>query len=193
VCIKAQRLLVAESRFDDFVERFVAATRNVATGDPMDERTVVGPLIEKRQVERVLGLIREATEAGARVLTGGSAVGNVVEPTVIIDAKPELGVCKDEVFGPVTTIEAFSDFDDALRKANATRFGLQASLFTRDIARALAAFERLDYGGVIVNEPPTFRVDNFPYGGVKDSGRGREGVRFAAEEYTEPRVLMLGA
>jgi acyl-CoA reductase-like NAD-dependent aldehyde dehydrogenase len=193
VCIKAQRLLIAESRFDDFVERFVAATRNVATGDPMDERTIVGPLIEKRQVERVLGLIREAEAAGARVLTGGGTAGNVVEPTVIVDARPELGVCKDEVFGPVTTLEAFSDFDDAVRKANATRFGLQASLFTRDIGRALAAFERLDYGGVIVNEPPTFRVDNFPYGGVKDSGRGREGVRFAAEEYTEPRVLMLGA
>jgi acyl-CoA reductase-like NAD-dependent aldehyde dehydrogenase len=193
VCIKAQRLLVAQSRFDDFVERFVAATRAVPVGDPMDPRTVVGPLIEKRQVERVLGLIREAEGAGARVLTGGHADGNLLEPTVIVDAKPELAVCKDEVFGPVTTIEAFSDFDDAVRKANATRFGLQASLFTRDLARALAAFERLEYGGVIVNEPPTFRIDNFPYGGMKDSGSGREGVRFAAEEYTEPRVLMLGA
>jgi acyl-CoA reductase-like NAD-dependent aldehyde dehydrogenase len=193
VCIKAQRLLVEAKRFDDFVERFVAATRAVAVGDPMDERTVVGPLIEKRQLERVLGMIREARDAGARVLSGGNASGNVLEPTVIVDANPELAVCKDEIFGPVTTIAPFRDFDDALRQANATRFGLQASVFTRDLARALAAFERLDYGGVIVNEPPTFRIDNFPYGGVKDSGRGREGVRFAAEEYTEPRVLMLSA
>jgi acyl-CoA reductase-like NAD-dependent aldehyde dehydrogenase len=192
VCIKAQRLFVARERFDDFVEKFVAATRAVAVGDPMDERTVVGPLVEKRQVERVMGLVGDAKKAGARVLTGGQASGNVVEPTIIVDASPELAVCRDEVFGPVTTLTPFEDFDDALRQANATRFGLQASVFTRDVGRALAAFEGLDYGGVIVNEPPTFRIDNFPYGGTKDSGRGREGVRFAAEEYTEPRVLMLG-
>jgi acyl-CoA reductase-like NAD-dependent aldehyde dehydrogenase len=193
VCIKAQRLLIHQSRFDDFVERFVAATRAVPVGDPMDERTVVGPLIEKQQVDRVLGLVRDAERAGARVLAGGQASGSIVEPTVIVDANPELSVYKDEVFGPVTTLAPFRDFDDAIEQANATRFGLQASLFTRDVGRALAAFERLDYGGVIVNEPPTFRIDNYPYGGTKDSGRGREGVRFAAEEYTEPRVLMLGA
>jgi acyl-CoA reductase-like NAD-dependent aldehyde dehydrogenase len=193
VCIKAQRLLVHRSRYDDFVERFVAATRAVPVGDPMDPQTVVGPLIEKRQVDRVLGLVRDAERSGARVLAGGQASGSIVEPTVIADANTELAVCKDEVFGPVTTIAPFRDFDDAIEQANATRFGLQASVFTRDVARALAAFERLDYGGVIVNEPPTFRIDNYPYGGTKDSGRGREGVRFAAEEYTEPRVLMLGA
>jgi acyl-CoA reductase-like NAD-dependent aldehyde dehydrogenase len=193
VCIKAQRLLVHQSRYDDFVERFVAATRVVPVGDPMDERTVVGPLIEKRQVDRVLGLVRDAERGGARVLAGGRAAGSIVEPTVIANANPELAVCKDEVFGPVTTLAPFRDFDDAIEQANATRFGLQASLFTRDVGRALVAFERLDYGGVIVNEPPTFRIDNYPYGGTKDSGRGREGVRFAAEEYTEPRVLMLGA
>ncbi len=192
VCIKAQRLLIARARFEEFVEKFVTATRAVPVGDPMDERTVVGPLVEKRQVERVLGLVRDAERAGARVLTGGQASGNVMEPTVIVDASPELAVCRDEVFGPVTTLAAFADFGDAVRQANATRFGLQASVFTRDIGRALAAFEELEYGGVIVNEPPTFRIDNFPYGGTKDSGRGREGVRFAAEEYTEPRVLMLG-
>jgi acyl-CoA reductase-like NAD-dependent aldehyde dehydrogenase len=193
VCIKAQRLFIARDRFDDFVERFVAATRAVAVGDPMDERTVVGPLIEPRQVERVIGLVRDAEKSGARVLTGGQSSGNVVEPTVIVGADPELAVCRDEVFGPVTTLAPFRDFDDAIEQANATRFGLQASLFTRDVGRAVAAFERLDYGGVIVNEPPTFRIDNYPYGGTKDSGRGREGVRFAAEEYTEPRVLMIGA
>jgi aldehyde dehydrogenase (NAD+) len=115
----------------------------------------------------------------------------VVEPTVIVGASPELAVCRDEVFGPVTTLAPVDDFDDAIRQANATRFGLQASVFTRDIARALAAFEALEYGGVIVNEPPTFRIDNYPYGGTKNSGNSREGVRFAAEEYTEPRVLTL--
>jgi acyl-CoA reductase-like NAD-dependent aldehyde dehydrogenase len=193
ICIKAQRLFIAESRFDDFVERFVRATRDVPVGDPMDERTMVGPLIEARQVERVMGLVRDAEKSGARVLTGGQASGNVVEPTVIVNANAELAVCRGEVFGPVTTLAPFRDFDDAIEQANATRFGLQASVFTRDIGRALAAFERLEYGGVIVNEPTTFRVDNYPYGGTKDSGNGREGVRFAAEEYTEPRVLTLGS
>ncbi|HEX6764144.1 MAG TPA: aldehyde dehydrogenase family protein [Polyangiaceae bacterium] len=191
VCIKAQRLFVAKERYDDFLERFVSATRALGVGDPMDERTIVGPIIEKRQVDRVLELVREAERSGARVLSGAQASGNVVEPTVIVDADPALRVCSEEVFGPVTTVSPFATFGDALERANATRFGLQASLFTRDIGRALAAFERLEYGGVIVNEPPTFRIDNFPYGGTKDSGHGREGVRFAAEEYSEPRVLML--
>jgi acyl-CoA reductase-like NAD-dependent aldehyde dehydrogenase len=191
VCIKAQRLFVHHSLYDDFVERFVAATRALPTGDPLDERTVVGPLIEARHVTRVLGLVREAVAAGARVLTGGNAAGQVVEPTVLSDARPDLPVCRDEVFGPVATIEPFSAFDDALARANATRFGLQASLYTENIGRALAAFEELEYGGVIVNEPPTLRIDNFPYGGTKDSGAGREGVRFAAEEFTETRVLVL--
>lgn len=140
-------------------------------GDSTDERSVEGPLIVKRQVEPVLGLIREAAASGARVLTSGNAVGNVVEPTAIVDGNAEFGVAKDEVFRPVTTLEAFSDFDDAVRKTNATRFGLQPILFPRDTARALAAFERLGYGGVLVDEPPTFRADNVPYRSVKDSGR----------------------
>jgi acyl-CoA reductase-like NAD-dependent aldehyde dehydrogenase len=173
------------------VARFVEATRALAVGDPMDERTVVGPLIEARHVTRVLGLVEEAVAAGARVLTGGQATGQVVEPTVLVSVTPELRVCREEVFGPVTTIEPFGSFEEALDRANGTRFGLQASLFTRDLSRALGAFERLEYGGVLVNDPPTFRSDNFPYGGTKDSGAGREGVRFAAEEYTEPRVLVL--
>jgi len=193
VCIKAQRLYVHRSHYDDFVARFVAATRALKVGDPKHPDTVVGPLIEARHVERVLGLVREAAAAGARVLTGGQAAGQVVEPTVLLDARPDLPVCTGEVFGPVTTIEPFDAFEDALRRANATRFGLQASVYTENVGRALAAFEELEYGGVIVNEPPTFRIDHFPYGGTKDSGSGREGVRFAAEEFTETRVLVLGA
>jgi glyceraldehyde-3-phosphate dehydrogenase (NADP+) len=193
VCIKAQRLYVHRAHYDDFVERFVAATRALKAGDPKDPATVVGPLIEARHVERVLGLVREAAAAGARVLTGGQAAGQVVEPTVLVDARPDLPVCTGEVFGPVTTIEPFDSFEDALGRANATRFGLQASVYTENVGRALAAFEELEYGGVIVNEPPTFRIDHFPYGGTKDSGSGREGVRFAAEEFTETRVLVLGS
>jgi len=135
--------------------------------------------------------VKEAVSAGARVLTGGGASGAVLEPTVLADASPELRVCREEVFGPVATVEAFDDFGDVLGRANATRFGLQASLYTESVTRALAAFRALDYGGVIVNRPPTFRLDHFPYGGTKDSGSGREGVRFAAEEMTETRVLLL--
>jgi acyl-CoA reductase-like NAD-dependent aldehyde dehydrogenase len=191
ICIKAQRLIVHERIFEEFSARFLAATRELAVGDPLDERTVVGPLIEARHVARVLGLVEEARAAGARLLHGGQASGQLVEPTILVDVKPELRVYREEVFGPVTTLEPFRTFADALARANATRFGLQASLFTRDLGRALGAFERLEYGGVLINEPTTFRSDDYPYGGLRDSGSGREGVRFAAEEYTEPRVLVL--
>jgi acyl-CoA reductase-like NAD-dependent aldehyde dehydrogenase len=190
VCIKAQRLLVERAIFGDFVERFVAATRAVVCGDPLSDDTMVGPLIEPRHVERVLGLVREAEAAGARVLTGGTAERYVVSPTILVDAPESARVCRDEVFGPVTVIEAFDGFDDALTRANRTRFGLQAGIFTRDLGRVMAAFDRLEYGGVIVNDPPSLRLDHYPYGGVKDSGVGREGVRYAAEELTETRVLV---
>jgi acyl-CoA reductase-like NAD-dependent aldehyde dehydrogenase len=191
VCIKAQRLFVHRSLYEEFLERFVGATRALKTGNPLDESTVVGPVIEARHVERILGLVREAVSAGARVLTGGDASGQVVEPTVLVDAKPDLPVCREEVFGPVATIEPFDSFTDAIARANASRFGLQAAVYTENVGRALAAFDELEYGGVIINEPPTLRIDNFPYGGTKDSGSGREGVRFAAEEFTETRVLVL--
>lgn len=193
VCIKAQRVLVHASLYDEFSARFVEATRKLVCGDPLDERTVVGPLIDQKQVERVLALVKEAQAAGARVLTGGGADKRVVEPTVLADVRADLRVYAEEVFGPVTLLESFTDFEQALARANSTRFGLQASVFARDLGRALRAFEALDYGSVLVNEAPTFRVDNYPYGGTKDSGVGREGVRFAAEEYTEPRVLVLRA
>ncbi len=191
ICIKTQRLLVHARLFDDFVERFVAAARSVKTGDPLDPETVVGPLIEQRHVERVVAWIREAEAGGARVLVGGEASGGLLPPTVIVGARPEMRVYRDEIFGPVSVIEPFESFEHALELANASRYGLQASVYTRDIGRALSAFRDLDFGGVLINEPTTFRVDNYPYGGGKDSGFGREGVRYAALEYTEERVLVL--
>jgi glyceraldehyde-3-phosphate dehydrogenase (NADP+) len=193
ICIKTQRLLVHARLFDDFVERFLVATRRVKAGDPLDPDTVVGPLIEQRHVERVMAWIREAETAGARVLTGGEASGRIVSPTVIVGARPEMRVYRDEIFGPVSVIEPFETWEHALELANASRYGLQASVYTRDIGRALSAFRDLDFGGVLINEPTTFRVDNYPYGGGKDSGFGREGVRYAALEYTEERVLVLNA
>jgi len=191
VCIKTQRIYVHRSHHADFLEAFVDATRQVVAGDPMNEATMVGPLIEPHHVDRVMGIIREAQAQGAEVLSGGEADGSVVQPTVLTGVTEEMRVVQEEVFGPVTAILPFDDFDQVLDTCNAGRFGLHAGVFTQDIDRALHAFERLEYGGVIINDVPTFRIDNFPYGGVKDSGDGREGVRWAAEEMTEPKVLVI--
>jgi len=191
VCIKVQRLFVHAAGFDAFLAAFVERTRAVPCGDPLDERTVVGPLIERQHVDRVLSWIREAVEAGGRLHCGGEADGSVVRPAVLTDVPPTAKVVCEEVFGPVTVLEPFASFDEVLARCNATRFGLQAGVFTRDLARALQAARELDYGGVMINDVPTFRVDNFPYGGSKDSGFGREGVRYAMEEMSEPKVVVM--
>jgi glyceraldehyde-3-phosphate dehydrogenase (NADP+) len=191
VCIKAQRVFVHASLYEPFLERFVARTRELACGDPLDEATIVGPLIEQKHVERVLSWVREAVDGGATVHCGGEAEGQLVRPTILTDVTPDMRVCKDEVFGPVTVVERYERFDDALAACNAGRFGLQAGVFTPDVGRAMRAWRELDYGGVLINDIPTFRVDSFPYGGTKDSGFGREGVRFAMEEMTEPKVLVM--
>lgn len=191
VCIKAQRLFVHRARFPEFLDRFVTATRALAVGDPLDERTVVGPMIELRHVERVLSWIKEATDAGARLLCGGTAEGNLLAPTVLTGTQPAQRVCRDEVFGPVTVVEPVDSFEAGLAACNASRFGIQASVFTRDLSRTLVAYQELDYPGILINDAPNFRVDNIPYGGVRDSGRGREGVRFAIEEFTETKLLSL--
>lgn len=192
VCIKVQRVFVHAASFDRFLAEFVRRTRDLACGDPLDERTVVGPLIEPRHVARVLAWIREAVEGGATLHCGGSAEGSVVRPAILTGTAPEMRVCREEVFGPVTVVERFETFDEAIAACNASRFGLQAGVFTRDLGRALRAYRELEYGGVMINDVPTFRVDNFPYGGTKDSGFGREGVRYAMEEMTEPKVLVMG-
>ncbi len=191
VCIKIQRIYVHRSLYASFLERFTADTRALACGDPMDAATVVGPLIEEVHVERVLAWIAEARDSGAQQLCGGERNGQVVLPTILTDVDSNQRVCKDEVFGPVTVVEPFDAFDEALGACNAGRFGLQAGVFTRSLDRALRAFEALDYGGVLINDIPTFRVDNFPYGGTRDSGFGREGVRFAMDEMSEPKLLVL--
>jgi glyceraldehyde-3-phosphate dehydrogenase (NADP+) len=191
VCIRAQRLLVHAELYSEFLERFVALTQQVVCGDPLDERTTVGPLIDSRNVERVLAWVREAASQGARVLTGGSADGNVVRPTVLVDVRPEMRVYREEVFGPVTSVERVASFDEALARANEGRYGLQAGVFTPRLEHALRAFEELEFGGVLIDETPMFRSDSYPFGGIKDSGFGREGVRFAMEEMTEPKVLVL--
>ncbi len=191
VCIKAQRLFVVRERFARFVERFVELSAALAVGDPLDERTVVGPMIESRHVARVLEWVDEAARGGARVLLGGSANGNLLAPTILTGTSPEQRVCKDEIFGPVTVVEPVDSFAAGIAACNASRFGIQAAVFTKDLGRALSAFRDLEFPGVLINDAPTFRVDNVPYGGVRDSGRGREGVRFAIEELSETKLLSL--
>lgn len=191
VCIKIQRVLVHASLFEAFLAKFVAATEALACGDPMDPATVVGPLVEPVHVKRIQDWVAEATAAGAVVHSGGRVEGSVVHPIILTGAPEDARVCRDEVFGPVTVVDSFGDFSEALARCNAGRFGLQAGIFTNDVAHAMQAYRELDYGGVLINDIPTFRVDNFPYGGTKDSGFGREGVRYAMEEMSEPKVLIM--
>jgi glyceraldehyde-3-phosphate dehydrogenase (NADP+) len=191
VCISVQRLLVHESVWDLFLERFVAAAGALRMGDPMDPETDLGPMVDELAAARTQRWVREAVEQGARVLLGGTAEGNWFPPTVIVDADPASQVCSEEAFAPLVVAFPFADFEDALARVNDSRFGLQAGVFTGDLAHAWRAFEALEVGGVIVNDVPTYRVDHMPYGGVKDSGLGREGLRWAIEDMTELRLMVV--
>lgn len=191
ICIKAQRIVVHAELFDAFLDRFVAISLEVPVGDPRDEQTVVGPIIERRHVDRILDWVAEAKAGGARILCGARSDGQLVWPTVITQTTPGMRVRDLEVFGPVTVVERAEGFEHALDLANEGRFGLQASVFTPSLGHAMAAYERLDYGAVLINDAPTFRADNYPYGGTRDSGLGREGVRAAMHELTQAKVLVL--
>jgi acyl-CoA reductase-like NAD-dependent aldehyde dehydrogenase len=191
VCIKAQRLFVARSIYEPFVAAFLAAAKQLEPADPADPSTTVGPMIDTENAVRVESWVEEAREKGAKLLLPPRRDGAKLWPIVAADVPRGTKLREREIFGPVATVEAFDGFDDALARANDSRYGLQASVFTRDISRAMKAFNRLEVGGVIVNDAPTMRIDNFPYGGTKASGFGREGVRYALEEMTEPRVLFL--
>jgi len=191
VCISAQRVLVHESVAEDFTARFVEKAKSLRAGDPLDEATELSNMIDEQAARRAQGWIDEAVAAGARLLTGGRREGSLLEATVLTDVHSEMRVCSEEVFAPVATLQTFGDFEEALTEANNTRYGLQAGVFTHDVARALRALRALDFGGVIVNDSPAFRVDNMPYGGVKLSGSGREGIRYAMEEMTEQRLIVI--
>jgi glyceraldehyde-3-phosphate dehydrogenase (NADP+) len=191
VCISAQRVLVQESIADEFNQRFVEKARALRAGDPLDEATELSNMIDEPAARRAESWINEAVGAGARLLCGGRREGSLLEATVLADVDSEMRVCSEEVFAPVAAVQTFVDFEEALSEANNTRYGLQAGVFTREMNRALRAFRALDFGGVIINDSPAFRVDNMPYGGVKLSGAGREGIRYAMEEMTEPRLIVL--
>ena len=190
-CISIQRVYVQREAYDELLARFLPKVEALALGDPADEETDVGPLIDRDNRERVLSWIEEARSAGADVLAGGTLDGELIRPTVLANAAPELKVSCEEVFGPVCTINPYDTLDEAIELANGTRYGLQAGIFTSSLETALAAAQRLEFGGVTVNEAPTFRADQMPYGGVKDSGNTREGPAWAVRELTEERLVVV--
>jgi acyl-CoA reductase-like NAD-dependent aldehyde dehydrogenase len=191
VCIKVQRVLVHQPIYNQFVEKLVSAASALSCGDPLDPKTVVGPMIDRAAADRVESWTREAIAAGAEQLLAGRRTGNVLTPGILARVPREAKVSCQEIFGPVSLVMPYRDWTEALHLVNDSDFGLQAGIFTHDITRIFTAFNSLEVGGVVVNDFPTLRVDNFPYGGVKDSGFGREGVRYAMEEMSEPRMLVL--
>jgi acyl-CoA reductase-like NAD-dependent aldehyde dehydrogenase len=192
-CISIQRVLVHEDVADAFVERLVANAESLRVGDPLDPETDVGPLISPEDRDRVKKWVEEAVAAGAELLTGGELVDEdrCLAPTLLAAPPRDAKVWCEEIFGPVATIDRYSDFGEALRMANDSKFGLQAGVFTRDVGRGLEAANALEFGGVLINEVPTFRADQMPYGGVKDSGNTREGPAYAVAELTEARFVTL--
>ena len=190
-CISVQRVLVASEVYDDFAVRLTKQVEQLKVGDPMDESVDVGPVITRSEVDRIAEWVAEATAQGAEVLTGGTADGPFFAPTLLSQTTPEMKVRCEEVFGPVCTITPYQTFDEALDEVNDSKYGLQAGVFTNDISRAFEAHRTLEVGGVIVNDVSAFRADQMPYGGSKESGFGREGLRFAMEEMTEPRIMVL--
>ncbi len=190
-CISVQRIYVERSSYDGFLERFIPRVEGLTVGDPADEATDVGPLISAADRDRILEWIEEAKTGGADVLTGGTLEGELLLPTVIAAAPPDAKVSCQEVFGPLCTVAPFDTLDEAIALANSTRFGLQAGIFTANVKNALRAAQALEFGGVTVNEAPTFRADQMPYGGIKDSGNTREGPAYAVREMTEERLVVL--
>jgi acyl-CoA reductase-like NAD-dependent aldehyde dehydrogenase len=190
-CISVQRILVERSACAKFTDLLLQGVKKLKTGDPLDESSDLGPLIRESDAVRASDWIQEAVRGGARLLCGGQRRGPLLEPTVLTGTRPEMKVNCQEIFAPVVTVEPYDDFNQALRQINNSPYGLQAGLFTRDAKLIFTAYEELEVGGLIAGDVPAFRIDHMPYGGVKDSGLGREGLRYAIEEMTEPKLLVM--
>jgi acyl-CoA reductase-like NAD-dependent aldehyde dehydrogenase len=190
-CISVQRIYVQRNVHETFLSALVAGVKKLKTGDPLDDATDVGPMISEAAARRAATWIEEAVAAGARIEAGGKRHGSIIEPTVLRDTRREMKVSCEEVFAPIVNVEPYDDFSDAIRHVNDSPYGLQAGVFTRDVKQLFTAFEELEVGGVIAGDISAFRIDHMPYGGVKESGLGREGLRYAIEEMTEPRLLVL--
>jgi glyceraldehyde-3-phosphate dehydrogenase (NADP+) len=191
VCISVQRVFVLDDVYDRFRDALVEQVKTVKMGDPLDRATELGPMIDAKAAGRTRRWIEDAVAEGARVLTGGKADGRFFTPTVIENAKPESFVCSREAFAPLVTLFPIKSFGEAIRRTNDSEYGLQAGVFTNRLEHALAAFESLEVGGVIVNDVPTYRIDHMPYGGVKSSGLSREGIRYTIDDMTEPRLMVV--
>ncbi|MBY0123738.1 aldehyde dehydrogenase family protein [Bacillus sp. S/N-304-OC-R1] len=190
VCISLQRVYILEELYEVFVEKFVEATKALKVGDPLDPKTDVSALITRNDVQRALDWIKEAERQGAKVACGGTSEGNVLMPTVLLEADPSLKVSCQEVFAPIVLINKVKSVEEAIELVNDSRYGLQAGIYTDNIHLALTAAQDLHVGGVMINDIPTFRVDHMPYGGVKESGVGREGIKYAIEEMTEQKLVV---
>ena len=190
VCISLQRVYVHEERYEEFSTKFVQATKQLKLGNPLDPETYISSLITKGELARAVSWIEETKESNAEILTGGQVQGNVLEPTIIANADSALKVSCQEVFAPIVIVNQVKSVEEAVEKVNDSRFGLQAGIYTNNVKHALYASKNLHVGGVMINDVPTFRVDQMPYGGVKDSGTGREGIKYAVEEMTEMKLVV---
>ncbi len=190
-CIGVQRILIHEKIYADVRDRLVAATRQLKMGDPKDESTFIGPMISEKEATRLDQWIQSAVQAGGKLLCGGQRDGAMLEATLLEEVAPDQDVCTEEAFGPVAVLSPFHHFDEALAEVNRSQFGLQAGIFTRDWVKAQQAWDELEVGGVVIGDVPSWRVDNMPYGGVKESGLGREGIRYAIHDMTELRLLVM--
>lgn len=191
VCISVQRVLIHKDIYQSVKDELVALARKVKSGDPSEADVVIGPMIDKGELERIQQWIDEAVKEGATLLCGGEVDGLVMNATILENVSHESKLYKDEAFGPVMILEAYDDFDKGIELANDSRFGLQVGIYSSSINKAMQAWDHIEAGGVIINDVPTFRVDNMPYGGVKDSGFGREGVKYAIEDMTEIRLMVI--
>jgi acyl-CoA reductase-like NAD-dependent aldehyde dehydrogenase len=191
VCISVQRMFVHDEIWDELMKRFVEGAKSIKVGDPLDPETELGPMVDGAAAERTQRWVDEAVAMGGKVLLGGKADGNFFPPTILTDVPPQAQVCSNEAFAPLAVAFRFKDFGDAIKQVNDSMFGLQTGVFTNDLANSWRAFNELEVGGVIVNDVPTYRIDHMPYGGVKDSGLGREGLRWAIEDMTEIRIMVL--
>jgi glyceraldehyde-3-phosphate dehydrogenase (NADP+) len=190
VCIHTQRIFVLSHHFEHFISRFVEEVSALKSGNPLDDATDISVMIDIENAKRVESWIQESVIEGGRLLIGGKRHNSYVEPTVITNTHPDHKVCSEEVFGPVVVIEPIGSLDEGIRRINESRFGLQAGLFTDSLLEINTAFKRIEVGGLIINDVPSYRVDHMPYGGVKDSGFGREGVKYAMYDMLEARILV---
>ena len=191
VCISLQRIIIHEDLEKKFLEKYIPKVEALKAGNPKDDTTDLSAMITSKDTERVLSWIKEAKDKGAKILCGGTAEGNVIRPAVIKDVTPEMKVFTEEVFGPVVAVTAYKNFDDAIKLVNTSRYGINTGIYTKDIQKAMKAIPEIKSGAVIVNDVPTYRLDHMPYGGVKSSGFGREGVKYAIEEMTEMKLVII--